>query len=429
MPEPYSGNLAFALESQGKFGRFSFYGQDPYLVFYHTGGKSTIITSTLTQTSNGNPLDTLRKILQDEHIQISNSPVPFTGGAVGFLGYGLGSLTEGIKMPDEDLPFPDLYLAFYNRIIAIDKLAKKTYQIEIHNNRKPCYASIEFTNGDNHKKFSKEGFLKAVKRAKQYIKEGDIYEVNLSKRFTRKCSIDPIDLYKRLKKQNPSPFACFLPLGNTALISTSPEEFLYKENEFVRTRPIKGTKRRGKNQQEDLIKSELLSSIKDDAELAMIVDLERNDFGKVCQVGSVRVTDPKSLETYPTLFHTAATIEGKLQKNMDLVDLIKATFPGGSVTGAPKKRAMEIISELEPTHRGPYTGAIGYIGLDGTSHLSMAIRIVLYDGGNYHYQTGGAIVYDSIPECEYDEILVKARALENALDLFKHTTVNRNTST
>ncbi|MCK4262328.1 aminodeoxychorismate synthase component I, partial [bacterium] len=257
-----------------------------------------------------------------------------------------------------------------------------------------------------------EGYLNAVRRAKDYIGKGDIYQVNLSQRFSADFSTPPYELYKRLRSINPAPFASFLNFDGVAIVGASPERFLRLRGGKVETRPMKGTRPRGKSLEEDSkLREELLQSEKDKAELVMIVDLERNDLGKVCEYGSVQVTESRTLEPYATVFQTTATIEGRLREGKDSVDLLKATFPGGSITGAPKVRAMEIIDELEPTKRGIYTGSIGYLSFSGALDLNIVIRTFILKDGRAYFQVGGGIVADSCPEAEYEETLDKAKAL------------------
>ncbi len=278
--------------------------------------------------------------------------------------------------------------------------------------------------------FSKENYIKTVERAKKYIYAGDIYQVNLSQRFQTQIDMPPYEIYKRLRKINPAPFSCYLKFDNKYIISSSPERFLSVRNmpdsggayngaaiRKVQTRPIKGTRPRHNHEDINLrMKKELLTSKKDDAELTMIVDLERNDLGRVCNYDTVKVTERKALEEHPTVYHLAGTVEGELHPRYDFIDLIKATFPGGSITGAPKVRAMQIIDELEPTKRSVYTGAIGYIGFNGNIDLNIAIRTFLVKDDHVYFQVGGGIVADSSPEEEYEETLHKARALIETLE-------------
>jgi para-aminobenzoate synthetase component 1 len=266
--------------------------------------------------------------------------------------------------------------------------------------------------------FLRADYVAAIEKARAYIAAGDIYQVNLSQRFHTRSPMTPLEIYESLRASSPAPYSSLLEMGARAVISSSPELFLQTEGRRVVTRPIKGTRPRGSTPGEDeRLRAELLSSPKDDAELAMIVDLERNDLGRVCEAGSVIVSDPKSLESHPTVHHLAATVEGKLKAGAGPVDLLRAAFPGGSVTGAPKIRAMEIIDELEPTRRAAYTGAIGRIGFDGRVALSVAIRIVEKHGEDVWFQAGGGIVYDSDPEREFEETIVKAAGIVRALGI------------
>jgi para-aminobenzoate synthetase component 1 len=266
--------------------------------------------------------------------------------------------------------------------------------------------------------FSHEEYLEAVKDAREYICAGDIFQVNLSQRFEAELNISPYELYQRLRKINPAPFASYLNFDEVSVVSASPERFLKVQGDWVETRPIKGTRPRGKSVTEDkALAQELLSSAKDRAENVMIVDLERNDIGRVCRYGTVKVSELTSLEKYPTVFHLTSTVTGRLRPDKNRFDLLKATFPGGSITGAPKVRAMGIIDELEPTRRSIYTGSIGYLSFSGEMDLNIVIRTFLVKSGRAYFQVGGGIVYDSEPEAEYEETLDKARALIQALKL------------
>ncbi|MFH0767972.1 MAG: anthranilate synthase component I family protein, partial [Chloroflexota bacterium] len=245
-----------------------------------------------------------------------------------------------------------------------------------------------------------------------------IFEVNLSQRFETELTISPYELYRGLRRINPAPFACYLGFDEVKVVSASPERFLRTRGDWVETRPIKGTRPRGATPEEDkALAKELLNSIKDRAENIMIVDLERNDLGRVCRYGTVRVTELTILETYPTVFHLTSTVEGRLREGKNCIDLLRATFPGGSITGAPKVRAIEIIDELEPTIRSIYTGSIGYLGFNGDIDLNIVIRTFLVKGNKAYFQVGGAVVYDSKTEDEYQETLDKAKALIASLNI------------
>jgi len=360
--------------------------------------------------------------------------MPFTGGAVGYFAYDLGRFIE--RLPDNtvaDIAMPEMHFAFYDAVAGFDHQERKWYVATANlgvggteQRRKRLISAIKgateptFQSVTSHglkSNFTHGEYLRAVQRAKDYIAAGDIFEVNISQRFEAETDATPLELYAALRLANPAPFACYLPLDEGAVLSSSPERFLKVADGHVETRPIKGTRprREGDEPFNERMRRELLSSEKDRAELAMIVDLERNDLGRVCSYGSVRVTEPIVLEKYPTVHHLVATVEGDLHEGRDLMDLIKASFPGGSITGAPKIRAMEIIDELEPTKRSVYTGNIGWIGLDGSADLNIAIRTMILARGRAYVQVGGAIVADSDPEAEYQETIDKARAMFRAL--------------
>jgi len=261
-----------------------------------------------------------------------------------------------------------------------------------------------------------------VAAAREYIYAGDIFQVNLSQRFDVDLHTDPYELYRRLRLINPAPFACYLNFDDVTVAGASPERFLRLTEDLVETRPMKGTRPRGRSAAEDdALAGELIHSIKDRAENVMIVDLERNDLGRVCRYGTVRVRELWTLERYATVFQLTSTVEGRLREGKNRTDLLKASFPGGSITGAPKVRAMEIIDELEPTRRSIYTGSLGYLSFDGTMDLNIVIRTFIIKDGKAYFQVGGGIVSDSEPEAEYQETMDKARALIEALEISSFT--------
>jgi para-aminobenzoate synthetase component 1 len=264
--------------------------------------------------------------------------------------------------------------------------------------------------------FNKKDYLRAVIKAKRYIKEGDIYQVNLSQRFETQTLSSCAEIYKRLRKLSPSCFSSFLDAGDFQILSSSPERFLKLQGNTVITSPMKGTRSRGKTKKEDmLLKKELINSKKDKAELTMIVDLERNDLGRVCQYGTIKVNALRQLEEYNTVFQTTATVSGRLHKDKDRIDLLRACFPGGSITGCPKIRAMEIIEELEPNRRNVYTGCLGYLSFSGGMDFNILIRTILKKQDKVYFGVGGGIIADSEPESEYQETLVKAKAMIEAI--------------
>ena len=264
--------------------------------------------------------------------------------------------------------------------------------------------------------FTKNEFENAVRKVQDYIRKGDIYQANLTQRFKGKTTLSSYELYRDLRRFSPAPFGAFLNFEHSHILSNSPERFIKCVDKKIETRPIKGTRPRGKNREEDLrLQEELRNSEKDRAELLMIVDLERNDIGRISKIGSVKVPELFVIEPYANVNHLVATVVGELEDNKDCIDVIKATFPGGSITGAPKIRSMEIIDELEPTQRNVYTGSIGYIGFNGDMDLNIAIRTIIKQDENIYFQVGGGMTWDSNPEDEYQETLDKAQSIMKAL--------------
>jgi para-aminobenzoate synthetase component 1 len=294
-------------------------------------------------------------------------------------------------------------------------------------NQDPCRHAQTPQSSNGHDSaecnMTRRQYESAVVRALEYIGAGDIYQVNVAQRFSWPASSDPGQagrLFAAMRRNHPAEFSAFLAWRDqagrpAALCSASPELFLAVHGDEVVTQPIKGTRRRTADECEAHATGQLLASVKDAAELAMIVDLERNDLGRVCRFGSVQVTEPRAITTLPHVHHTVATIRGRLAEGRDLVDLLAATFPGGSITGAPKVRAMQIIAELEPAARSAYTGAIGYVGIDGSAVLNIAIRTAIVAGGQVHLHVGAGIVADSDPSAEYDETLAKAEGIAQAI--------------
>ena len=439
-------------DNNEKTGRYSFIGYDPFLTVMSKDSNILTQSSKSITRKTGNPFDELRHLLNSFHLENSFESIPFTCGAVGYFAYDLCHYIE--KLPDttiDDIEFPEMCFSFYDTIIAVDHLENRCFLLSVNinqNSQKSTAKRVDHVlkmirdgsntpyeeesrfNGSRIKRkiisnFSKENYLRAVERAKQYINAGDIYQVNLSQRFQTQIEASPYEIYKRLRKINPASFSSYLKFDNKYVISSSPERFLSLQNRpgsggmvrKIQTMPIKGTRPRGKDEDTNKkMQEELLSSKKDDAELAMIVDLERNDLGRVCNYNTVKVTEKKRLEAHPTVYHLVATVEGELHSRYDAIDLLKATFPGGSITGAPKVRAMQIIDELEPNKRSAYTGAMGYLSFNGNMDLNIAIRTFLVKDDHIFFQVGGGIVADSNPEDEYQETLHKARALIDTLE-------------
>jgi para-aminobenzoate synthetase component 1 len=446
--ESHSFVLDSGMDSQ-RLGRYSFIGSDPFLIMKSQGDNITLTSGNSQKTQQGNPFDILHNLFEKYRLDCSQAPVPFCGGAVGYFSYDLCHFIESLPgTAIDDLQLPESYFAFYSTIVAFDNLLGKTYiissgfpeyddegqrltkaaeQIEKMASRLSAPVSVPEYNTTGTPalteavlkcNFTPEDYKNAVKKVRDYIIAGDIFQANISQRFETDLTIPPYELYSRLRQINPAPFASYLNFDDVVIVSASPERFLRLDSDQVETRPIKGTRPRGKNAANDkAMAQELTASIKDRAENVMIVDLERNDLGRVCQFGTINVTELAILETFPTVFHLTSTVVGKLRSDKNRLDLLKATFPGGSITGAPKVRAMEIIDEVEPTRRSIYTGAIGYLCFSGNMDINIVIRTFLVKDKKAYFQVGGGIVYDSDPEEEYQETLDKAKALIQALNL------------
>ncbi len=317
---------------------------------------------------------------------------------VGFFSYDLARLFEAIpSVASDDLNLPLLAFMHFN----MGTVAPVQRGVPRVSDAREAPRST----------FDRDAYLRVVARVLDYIRGGDVYQVNLAQRFTLPLPCDPAEVYERLQRDAPAAHGAYLDFGDFQIISNSPELFLRIEplpdgRRRVVTRPVKGTRPRRPG-----MDVELRDSAKDQAELAMIVDLERNDLGRMCEIGSVRVVEPRVIEEHPTVYHGVATVEGILREGVTLLDVLRATFPSGSVTGAPKIRAMQVIDELEPVRRGPYCGAIGYVAPGGAMEFSVAIRTMVVKDGQVYVPVGGGIVADSDPAAEYDETLVKAKAM------------------
>ncbi len=344
---------------------------------------------------NAGEWDLLREALQRESRTQADVPHP-QGGAVGYITY------EG-----------DFCFGIYRELeVHSPEMPNPVWQ-----EAKGLAGSACGRKGPWVSNFTPEEFQERVRRAQEYIRCGDIYQVNLAQRFSGVWEGNPCVLFEHLMQRSPAPGACFLDLGGRKILCASPELFLKIQGRQVMTRPIKGTRPRDRDPIRDgQLAYELMTDPKELAELIMITDLERNDLGRICEYGSVNVTDLLKLEKYPQVYHLVSTVEGELRDGVDPIDAVKACFPGGSITGAPKKRAMEIISELEGAPRGVYTGAIGYFGFNGDVALSMAIRTMVIENGELHFHVGSGITIDSDPQREYEETLHKARGIRSALE-------------
>jgi para-aminobenzoate synthetase component I len=431
---PYACFLDSSLVME-RLGRYSFIGFDPHLVLTARGHECRWWRREGgTDETHENPFNALRMALDEYRLEEAAQGIPpFLGGGMGYLSYELGRYLE--RLPEQaasDLGLPELCFAFYDRVLAHDHASGRTWLAAVHpddpggamaaaerrlEQAPPDYPSPRHaTEARFVSNFSRDEYMEAVRRVKQYILAGDIYQANLSQRFQAPLREHPWMLYRRLRRLNAAPFAAYFNAVDCQVCSSSPERYLAGEGRRVETRPIKGTRRRSDDPGEDRrLAEELLASAKDRAELSMIVDLERNDLGRVCEYGSVEVKEHAVIEHYATVHHLVSTVVGELHPGRDVVDLLKGSFPGGSITGAPKIRSMEIIDELEPTARSVYTGSIGYLGYNGKYDLNIAIRTIICKKDTASFQVGGGIVADSVPEDEYQETLDKGKAIFAAL--------------
>ncbi len=418
----------FFLDSatNGPYDRWSILGDEPFLVLAARGRRVQLIDARGTEWLDADPFDVLADILARHRIDARPvEGLPFCGGAVGYFGYELGRHIERLPATGlDDLSVPDMALAFYDRAVVFDHESQRAYRVRCaipgvaDRPRAPLVPELDPASLPDHEGFNRtpDEHRSAVSAVREYIFAGDIFQANIAQRFAARCPADAWELYGHLREHNPAPFGAFLDFGGFQVLSSSPERFLRSDGSEVVTRPIKGTIGRSADPVEDAeLAAQLLASEKDRAELAMIVDLMRNDLGRVCEYGSIGVSEPMVLESYATVHHLVSTVVGRLEPESAVVDLLRATFPGGSITGAPKIRAMEIIDELEPHVRGPYTGSVGYIGFDGTLDLNVAIRTLTRRDDWVAFHVGGGIVADSDPESEYRETLTKGRGIFDAL--------------
>jgi para-aminobenzoate synthetase component 1 len=433
--------------SRANAGRFSYWAAQPTEIFQFEEGQD-------------NPFEKLHKALVKYKLEKdSKNDLPkgiFRGGWIGYFGYELGKYIE--KLPAttvEDIGLPLIRLCFYDRFIAYDHLEGNFWLLalelpddserpkdkldalgrllaESQRIRVPQLAAADLDKIDISRircNMDKKYYLQTVEKIKRYIYDGEVYQINFSQRFECDYDARPIELFHWQNHYNPSPYACFIDGGDFHIVSASPEMFITIADGLIKTKPIKGTRPRlsevsGAYERARQINAknirELLNSEKEQAELNMIIDLERNDVAKICQPGTRSVIQPRTIETYPTVFHAVATVAGRLREEITFCDVLEALFPGGSITGAPKIRSMEIIDETEPTARGIYTGSIGFIGIDGGACLNIAIRTIIIKDQKAYAQTGGGIVADSDPQAEWAETITKARALLAGIDSVQH---------
>ncbi|XEC92742.1 anthranilate synthase component I [Paenibacillus tarimensis] len=450
----YRERRAFLLESvEGgvKWARYSFIGTDPFLMISGKNGQMTLERQGQIEVLKENPIELLKA-----HLRAYRSPSlpeipPFTGGAIGFFGYDLLQYYE--KLPAhriDDLNMNDLQFMFCDQVIVFDHFKQ---QIQVVGNvhiperatdeaiaaayeetaAKISETIVKLQNpaavpamggnvqadcelGDVQSNVTKEQYISNVERAKEYIRAGDIFQVVLSQRFSVETDVDPLHVYRVLRTMNPSPYMYYLKMDEEVIVGTSPEALVKVNDGRVETRPIAGTRPRGKTPAEDLaLEKELLADEKERAEHLMLVDLGRNDIGRVAEFGTVRCDSYMEIERYSHVMHIVSNVSGKLREDKDFFDAFVSCLPAGTVSGAPKLRAMEIIAELENEARGAYAGAIGYLGFGGSLNTCITIRTIIFKHGKAYVQAGAGIVWDSVPESEYTETVNKAMALLKAI--------------
>lgn len=422
------------------YGRYSIIGANPFLTIKYeqntlwerVGTEPFSVCKTQT-----NVYDYVKAKMAQYPID-NPTDLPFVGGAIGYFSYDFGCREEQVTMTaTEVVTVPDAYFVFYDNAILVDHSTKEVFVTGLGIQEDALQSVDEIVTKITkipskplrpspsksqetpffQSPFSSEDYQTVIERMRNYIREGHIYIANLTHTFQSRFQSDPLLTYETLRKRNPAPFSAYLPLHGFSVLCSSPERFLKVKNGQVQTRPIKGTIPRGSTPEEDAHNRMLLEgSEKDKSELLMIVDLERNDLSKVCKPGSVKVTELFQIEEFATVFHLVSTVIGTLDDSYTAVDCLKAAFPGGSITGAPKKRAMEIIDELEATRRNLYTGCIGYFGFDGAADFNIIIRSILLKDQTAYIGVGGGITWESEPLKEYEETIAKAMALFESVE-------------
>jgi len=440
-------DYAFLLESvEGgeQVGRYSFLGKDPFLILRARGGKTIIDRAGQISESDKSFVTTLRELMAQFHSPYVPGLPRFTGGAVGYLGYDAAAWFEPVTLQSSRDVQDEAGFMLFDTVLAFDHVrhriliianARITGDEDLESLYQFACAKIDFVQRELERGLSRaelpsaasldvtsnvtrEEFERMVRTAKEHIAAGDIYQVVLSQRFEARIGADPFTVYRALRHVNPSPYMYFIRMGDRSIVGSSPEMLVRVEGRRVETHPIAGTRPRGRNDEEDMrLAEELKRNEKERAEHVMLVDLGRNDVGRVSEYGSVRVPTFMTLERYSHVMHLVSIVEGKLSEEYDRLDALVACFPAGTVSGAPKVRAMEIISELENQRRGLYAGAVGYLDFAGNLDFCIAIRTVVIENGRAYVQAGAGIVADSNPAAEYEETRDKARAVIEALEL------------
>jgi anthranilate synthase component 1 len=437
-----------------KVGRFSFLGTEPFLTFVARGNEVTVDESGAPERArrfrSRDPFHDLQALVERYRALDVKGLPRFAGGAVGYAAYDAVRYTEHLPQPPpDDRGLPDLAFAFYDRMLLFDHIRKTILvvaQAHVGNEARPkaayttaCdrvdelverLATAELGPGpcdidtdspsmlEPRSNFTREQYEAVVRHCQEYIKAGDIFQVVPSQRFEIETRAQPFDIYRVLRVVNPSPFLFYLPYGDFALIGSSPEILVRVEDQTVTLRPLAGTRRRGRDEAEDrALAEELLADPKERAEHIMLVDLGRNDVGRVAEYRTVQLTDLMKVERYSHVMHITSNVTGRLRSGQTAFDALRAGLPAGTVSGAPKVRAMEIIDEVEPQKRGPYAGAVGYIDFTGNMDTCIALRTLVIQGRKAYIQAGGGIVHDSVPGEEFEETLNKARGLLKAIEI------------
>jgi para-aminobenzoate synthetase component 1 len=422
--------------TSSEIGRYDILTAAPFMTLETSDGKTVISDSQNQKTVTADPFLLLNDILK--RYKQHATPLPFAGGAVGYFAYDLGRYLETLPVQAEDAEqIPDMAVGIYDWAVVVDHKQKQSWLVShglapqthdiwpdlIKTLSSPAekQAATFTITSPLTSNFDANSYKSAFEKIKNYITEGDCYQVNLAKRFEVNAEGDSWLAYQALRKQNSAPFSAYFDMGKVSVLSSSPERLLRVEGTQVETKPIKGTRPRDRHNPENdrILAESLQASLKDRAENLMIVDLLRNDIGKVCEPGSIKVPQPFALESFATVHHLVSTITGTLAQTESAVTLLRACFPGGSITGAPKLRAMEIIEELEPQRRGVYCGSIGYIGFDGNMDTNITIRTMVFSNNRLRFWAGGGIVADSDADEEYQEVHDKAAAMINLIQFLQ----------
>ncbi|MGA4501616.1 aminodeoxychorismate synthase component I [Bacillus bombysepticus] len=437
------GKSQHILLESGRGGRYNIVGLNPVAVIRGKDETLHISESGKETIKRGNPLDLMQEYMEQWKTDYNPEYPPFQGGAIGYFSYDCIRYIEKLpSLAEDDINIPDIFFLLFDDVFVYDQKEQVLWVIthyvdkyeeakERLNEWKSLWmtealeVTVPFESPEKKSEavaFTEAGFMKAVECIQEYIGAGDVFQVNLSTRQERTLQTHPLEIYTSLREINPSPYMGYLELGDFQIVSGSPELLIKKQGTEVSTRPIAGTRSRGADEQEDEeLARELIENEKERAEHVMLVDLERNDLGRVCKYGTVEVDEFMVIEKYSHVMHIVSNVRGEVEEDKDAFDLVKAVFPGGTITGAPKIRTMEIIEELEPVRRGIYTGSIGWIGYSGDTELNIVIRTLLAKDGKAHVQAGAGIVIDSNPENEYKESLKKAIALWRAKERSEET--------